>query len=99
MKSFSQYIEEKHPDIQIGENQYAALEKAIHLAFEKYPSEVRSFFKDLNDPEIDEICEELERPPEYDPVNKMFGHRRKKEEPDEIAPHLADTGQGETEQD
>jgi len=71
-----------------------ALEKAVKLAFERYPSQVKGFFRSLDDSEITDLCGDLERSPKRDKAAELFGGKRFKDA-DEVVPPKPDQGSGE----
>ena len=103
MKSFFNYVKMREsavdnpdgPVIGSNEEQLDALEKAIRLAFDRYPSQVKEFFRSLDDGEIKELCDDLENAPTHDRAAEMFG-RKKTRSPDEVVPAHADTGMGDS---
>ena len=103
MKTFFDYIKMResavdNPDGAVSgssEEQIDALEKAIRLAFDRYPSQVKEFFRSLQDKEIDELSGDFEKQPSHDKAAEMFGRKRTRS-PDEVVPSHADSGLGDS---
>jgi hypothetical protein len=98
MKTFKQWIESVADRFSkdlggVSEEHLSTLEKAIKLAFERHPSDVKGFFRGLEDPEINELCADLERAPSHDKAAEIFGGKRYKDT-DEVVPPKPDHGGG-----
>ena len=103
MKTFFNYVKMREASFDdagkaaagCSEDQLDALEKAIRLAFDKYPSQTKEFFKSLDNDEINELSADFEKQPSHDRAAEMYGRNKKNRHPDEVVPSHADTGMGE----
>jgi hypothetical protein len=98
MKTFKQWVESvadrfSKGTTDVSDEHLQTLEKAIKLAFERHPSEVKQFFRGLEDPEINELCADLEKSPSHDKAAELFGGKRYRD-PDEVVPPKPDQGGG-----
>ena len=104
MKSFTQYVHlrelavdnfDKSVSPDTSDEHLDALERAIRLAYERRPSQVKEFFRSLGDKEIEEIASELERSSSHDKAAQLFTKKRR--DPEEVVPPAADSGFGDGE--
>ena len=104
MRTFARYVvlreqnEQEPSAYDPAPEQSDALTKAIEIAFDKYPSETKKFFRDLEDPDIDKLLEEIEKEPSLDPAKRTF-RGEPENHSDEVMPPEADGGESGYEQD
>lgn len=98
MRTFARYVvlrEQNEQDPSAYEpppEQSDALVEAIGIAFDKYPSETKKFFRDRQDPDIDKLLEEIEKEPSLDPAKRTF-RGEPEDSGDEVMPPEADGGE------
>jgi len=104
MRTFARYVslrEQNEPESMAYEpspEQSDALSQVVAIAFEKYPSETKKFFRELEDPDIDKLMEEIEKEPSLDPAKRTF-QGDPKDGNDEVMPPEADGGESGYEED
>lgn len=104
MKTFARYVAKREQNerdnmaYEASPDQKNAINEAIELAFDRYPSETKQFFRELEDPEIDELLEDIEKEPDEDPAKKLF-KGKPEEDKDEVMPPEADGGESGSEEE
>ena len=104
MKTFARYVTQREQNerddmaYEPSDEQKDAINRAIELAFDRYPSETKDFFRELEDPDIDELMEDIEKEPSLDPAKRMF-KGKPEEDKDEVMPPEADGGESGYEED